>query len=128
LVDNPGSSAQAQTTEKAPLIGEVFLFAGGVIKPARTPALGVGFCAERPRALASDHARLLAPPFSPAGPQMAIPDGSSPMAVVSKHHRVCFRTLMSGSFHFPRFLGAYIVDGIIHLGDNVEAPQNVERL
>jgi hypothetical protein len=41
--DNPGLSAQAPATEKAPLIGEVFLFGGGTIKPARTPALGGGF-------------------------------------------------------------------------------------
>src|SRR2546428_812563 len=35
---------------------------------------------------------------------------------------------MTGRSHFPRFLGAYIIDGVIHLGDNVEAVQNVERL
>src|SRR3989454_740470 len=35
---------------------------------------------------------------------------------------------MTGRSHFPRFLGAHIIDGVIHLGDNVEAVQNVERL
>ena len=35
---------------------------------------------------------------------------------------------MSGLLHAASFVGAYLIESVIHLGDNMEAIEDVERL